>query len=224
MMSEHHHPESRITEVLERHFPGCRLWEGEQFFFSPEMLLAGGLQPLRRKDDFKELDRFGIAVTQLWDAYSALSFQAKTALGAKYKGSVDTSRHDIEPCQRIRQNLFRELVALHRAIHGRNPDRYRDIPGVSEDAGMIEAAKSSLEDLAPITKRGLTESRDQKARLVEVARHAWERYKKEAPPKKNDASPFIDFVADVIELAGKQDEEGWMPETVMKAWYTYDRS
>lgn len=223
LSSNRSHPnDERITKVLQRHFPDSKIWKGELIFFTPEMLLAGELHPLRHKLDLKQIDDFGKAVSKLWDSYAALSFQAKKALGAKYRGDVDISKVDIEPFQRIRHNTLRELVALHRAVHGTNPTRYEDVPGATTDQGMIEPAKSQLLSYAKIAERGVTESRDQKAHLVQIARDAWERYKGKRAPKKSDASPFTDFVADVIVLAGKEYEEGWMAETVMGAWRDYD--
>ncbi len=210
--------EMNVLSVLQKHFPGEEICESHPIFISEEFLLAGALSKLsHRKEDDRKIQEFGKAIEKAWSAYSSLSLQAKKAL-ALGDGETLSLPDPSEPFYyKFRRNLMPELVALYRAVHGRNPVGYTDLPNATRDRGMVKPAQDRIAGLPEFTEPARRNKSDQKIQLVETARSIWKQYKGKEAPMKGEGK-FLNFVQDLILLAGKGHEKGWSAESAMEAW------
>ncbi|SNS98355.1 hypothetical protein [Tropicimonas sediminicola] len=228
-------PEQRARiKILKDNFPDKDPWDGDvEFFLSKDFLLSTDLsRTVFLKEELEKLDRFAGAVTNVWNAYSSLSFRSRVALTQDLKTIATMPLQEelgfqAQPArepefERFRRNFLVEMIALFRAVHGRNPPAYENSPNASRDQGMINNAKSELQELHALNRHELNNERAAKVQFMSTARKVWKRYTGADAPKKGD-SPFARFVNDLLIHIDKAESPGWSYEALANAWVSHER-
>lgn len=184
--------------LIAKHFPNAaaEVVDWHAVWLSPPLVTA--LPPVHFVNDddgtARDIEDFRRALLAAWQAYSRIPLHVRKGSGIDWVAFVR-----LVECVTGSTLMPREGYSRHDAV---------------------ATMKGNLRYSQPLSKQARTAERPAKVALVEKARDAWRDLAgSEAPHKPSEGSPFLDFLSDVIEAAGKS----WGAERTLSAWRTATR-
>ena len=204
-------PDHRAARrIVEKHFPNYprAISEREYIFLTPRRLLATSFVPVipeKRKHEGKSaserIDRIEEIFEELLAEYERLPFQVSMGNQAD--------------------------MALYRAYNDFTGKMPRDVcnvdgePWFPEKEGHIEKCRRKLADMHVMHHHQRDSEFDQKVSLARSARDYWHKWTGREAPLKGDNEAYKAFLADLIEMCGREND--WTADNLMRTFHTYQK-